>query len=43
METTTIVVSKEVWKRLQMIKIDKDFKSLDDVVRWLLDEAAKKD
>ena len=38
-----MVVSKETWKRLQILKIERGFRSLDEVVRWLLDEAAKKD
>ena len=33
----TIRVSEEVWRRLQVLKIDNGLKSMDEVLRFLLD------
>lgn len=33
----TIRVSEEVWRRLQVLKINRGFRSMDGVLRFLLD------
>ena len=37
MENITISIDREVWKDLMRIKIEKDFKTLEDIIKHLLE------
>ena len=41
MERITITIDKKIWKRLSKLKIDKDFRSFDDVLKEVLKKYGK--
>ncbi len=41
MERITITIDKKIWKRLSKLKIDKDFRSFDDVLKEVLKQYGK--
>jgi predicted CopG family antitoxin len=38
MDRITIGISKEVWKKLMQLKIDKTFRTFDEVLSYLLNK-----
>jgi len=37
-----LTIDRETWKELSKLRLDKDFKTLDDVIKYLLKKYGKK-